>query len=345
MKFETLVNKTVTPATVKHACVLSSRVRLARNVQGYSFPGPMTKSGFNKELSELNSLQKQVLVEQHLISRELAAKNVGCGIVVNKEKTIAVMINEEDHFRLQSIQHGFNLKKAYRSLNKIDDQLSGSLHYAYDETLGFLTSCPSNLGTGLRASVMLHLPALTISEQIQPVLKAVSKLGLAIRGIYGEGTESMGHYYQISNQSTLGESEAEIIERIERMVKQIITAEENARQKLLIEQEDQLNDKIGRAYGVLKHAKVISSKEALDLLSLLRLGTDAGMFPEEHLKTCDHLMMYIQPAHLQFLEGGKLEMAKRDKIRAKIISSHLQTVNPPDIIKNKPEGTEENPLL
>lgn len=252
------------------------------------------------------------------------------------------MLNEEDHFRLQAIQPGLSLKKAYRALSKMDDSLSESLNFAYDEKLGYLTSCPSNVGTGMRASVMLHLPALYIADQITPVLKAVSKLGLAIRGFYGEGTESLGHLYQISNQSTLGESEMEIIARVERMAKHVVKAEENARKKILSDNPQRLIDKVGRAYGILKHASIISSKEALNLLSILRLGTEVGSFPKDTLDLFDQLMIQIQPAHLQLNAGGKLEIEKRDEIRAKTISSHLQNLHPPDSICNKNEVKTNN---
>ena len=352
----------------KNSCVITSRVRLARNISDDPFPGwatkeernatyeklheavstlPLVKTGFFDELKTLDSVQKQVLIEQHLMSRELAARSEGCGLVVNKDKTVCIMLNEEDHLRLQAIQSGLNLKKAYNNLNRIDTHISKNLNYAYDRNLGYLTSCPTNVGTGMRASVMLHLPALAITEQITPVLKAVAKLGLAIRGFYGEGTESLGHLYQISNQSTLGETEQEIIARIERMVKQIISTEENARAKILAEKPEQLLDKIGRAYGTLKHAHIISSKETLNLLSLIRLGTEVSFFPTETLDLCDQLMIKSQPAHLQLHSGEKLDVDERDHNRAKIISSHLQNLNPPDIISNNlhQESPEEGDSL
>lgn len=349
--------------------VMTSRIRLARNLSGVPFPGwatkkkrlttfetlskglsfhPLIKKGFFSELSELSSLEKQLLIEQHLMSRELGARSGGCGVAVNREKTISIMLNEEDHLRLQAIQPGLNLKKAYNSLNNLDETLGSKLSIAYDEKLGFLTSCPTNVGTGLRASVMLHLPALALTEQIQQVLKAVSKLGLAIRGLYGEGTESVGHLYQISNQSTLGESEREIIIRIERVVKQVLLTETNARAKMLADNPMVLLNRIGIAYGTLKHSFIMSSKEALNLLSLIRLGTEVSFFPPETLALCDQLIINSQPAHLQYLAGKKLDIEKRDLFRAKILSSHLQTLNPPhskDITPSEDEPTEGDSLL
>ena len=352
MTFDQLIQ--TTPAVDKgtQSVVLTSRIRLARNLANYSFPGwstkaertevyqtiqkavsklPIAQTGFFEELSNYESLQKQVLVEQHLMSRELASRGEGCGLLVNKEKSLAIMINEEDHFRLQAIHSGLNLKKAYRALDKVDTQISKKLDFAYDHELGFLTSCPTNVGTGMRASVMLHLPALGLTDQIEQVLKAVSKLGLAIRGFYGEGTESLGDLYQISNQSTLGESEKEIIGRIERVVKYIATAEENARLKTLQEEPSFLFDKVSRAYGTLRYAHILSSKESLTLISLIRMGTKLGYFPEATYERCDNLTIEIQPAHLQLEAGKKLSPHERDLARAKIIARNLKNLSAPKL--------------
>ncbi len=350
MTFDSLIHTFPNTQVGKNACVLSSRIRLARNLSTHPFPGwaqkpqrvetyqqiietlsslPCGNKSFMEELKEFDSLQKQVLVEQHLMSRELAARSTGCGLLVNESKTLSIMINEEDHFRLQSIQPGLSLKKAFRAIDKIDTEISAQLTYAYSPELGFLTSCPSNVGTGMRASVMLHLPALVLTDQIKPVLKAVSRLGLAIRGFYGEGTESLGHLYQISNQSTLGESEHDIITRIERIVKYVITAEENARAKTLQDSPLLMIDKVSRAYGTLKYAYTMTSKEALTLISLLRLGAVIGYFPNEVLSLCDHLMIKIQPAHLQLNKGTKLDAEERDRERALTIAEAIREIPPP----------------
>jgi protein arginine kinase len=276
-------------------------------------------------------VQKQVMVERHLISREHAARGEGSAAVIERRQSIAIMLNEEDHIRMQSIRPGLELTAAYEALADVDDQLADRLEYAFDHELGYLTTCPTNLGTGMRGSAMLHLPALVLSDQIGQVLQAVNKIGLAVRGIFGEGTESLGNLFQISNQSTLGESEEAILRRLERVISQVATHERNARGKLVEDDPDMICDKIGRAYGVLRNAWIIDSKEALNRLSLLRLGGDLGIFPDDTVALCDELLMEIQPAHLQMHSGSKLSPEERDTIRAEIVRSRLQTLQAPDI--------------
>ncbi len=330
--------------------VLTSRVRLARNVSERPFPGwsrkkerqgiyreikPLAEGlnvmgkGFSHELGELEMLQKQVLVERHLISREQAARGDGSGVVINRKQTVSLMINEEDHLRMQAIRPGFSLREAYELVDGIDRRLEEDLAFAFDKKWGYLTACPTNLGTGMRGSAMLHLPGLVISDQIGPVLKGVDKLGLAVRGLYGEGTESLGNLFQISNQSTLGESEEEIIEQLGRVIGDVAFYEAEARQKLLEEDPAMVRDQIGRAYGNLNHAHIVSSKEALNLLSLIRLGSDYGFFPKEILAICDSLLMEIQPAHLQWQADRALDADERDAVRAEIIRKRLQNVPAP----------------
>ena len=252
------------------------------------------------------------------------------------------MVNEEDHLRMQSICAGMHLREAYDLLDSIDRELETKLNYAYDGNLGYLTACPTNLGTGMRASAMLHLPALVITDQISQVLQAVGKIGLAVRGLFGEGTESLGDLFQISNQSTLGESEEAIIDRLERVINQVANHERNARLKMIEEDADILTNKIGRAYGLLKHAHLFDSKEAFTHISLIRLGADLGYFPEGTMQLCDSLMMEIQPAHLQLYAGKELEPEKRDLIRAEIIRDQLQNLDPPAIsnIENEVNNTD-----
>ncbi len=219
-----------------HQIVISSRVRFARNLRNRAFPGwakkaertavldlikprveelPEMQDSFSELLQDLSALEKQVLVERHLISREHAAKGVGSAVVMNRRQTLSIMINEEDHLRMQSIRSGLQLKQAFKLVDKIDSALESELEFAYDQRLGYLTACPTNVGTGMRASAMLHLPGLVLSELINQVIQAVSKIGLAVRGLYGEGTEAMGNLFQISNQTTLGEKEDEIISRLD----------------------------------------------------------------------------------------------------------------------------------
>jgi protein arginine kinase len=283
MRFTTLLKHPadwMTGADADSAIVLTSRIRLARNITGSPFPGwahkeeridilpllrekieelPEMKDAFSHQLSELSSVQKQVLVERHLISREQAARSDGSAAVVNRSQTLSVMINEEDHLRLQSIRSGLHLREAYELIAEVDAQLEKTLPYAFDHELGYLTACPTNVGTGLRASAMLHLPGLVISDHIGQVIQAVGKLGLAVRGIFGEGTESLGHLFQISNQSTLGESEDDIISRLERVIQRVRDQERHARLKLVEDDPQMIADKISRAYGLLKYAFIIDS--------------------------------------------------------------------------------------
>ncbi len=354
MRFTTLIKHPadwMTGGQVEHGAVLTSRIRLARNLRHHPFPGwakrdqraaaldlmrpavdalPAMKGAFSHELGDLTSVQKQVLVERHLISREHAARGDGSAAVIERRQTLSLMLNEEDHLRMQAIRPGLQLTAAFNALSELDTALEESLEFAFDPTLGYLTTCPTNLGTGLRASAMLHLPALVLSDQIGQVLQAVNKIGLAVRGLYGEGTESLGNLYQISNQSTLGESEETIIRRLERVISQVSNHEQNAREKLFEDDPEMVSDKIGRAYGVLRYAHVINSKEALNHLSLLRLGGTLGFFSPETVTLCDTLLMDIQPAHLQLHSGRKLSPEERDSIRAEIVRARLQFLESPD---------------
>src|ERR1700694_5814970 len=303
-----------------HQIVVSSRVRLARNLKERAFPGwakkaertqilelikprveelPEMQDSFSELLQDLSALEKQVLVERHLISREHAAKSVGSAVIMNRRQTLSIMVNEEDHLRMQSIRSGLQLKNAFKLVDKIDSTLEAKLDFAYDPRLGYLTACPTNVGTGMRASAMLHLPGLVLSDMIHQVIQAVNKIGLAVRGLYGEGTEAMGNLFQISNQTTLGEKEDEIVNRLSKVIETIVQRENQARENLLETKRTMLMDQVGRAYGILTHAYSISSKEALNLLSVMRLGIDLGFFPEEGRVFTNSLLMETQPAHLQ----------------------------------------------
>lgn len=366
MRFSTLIKHPadwMTGGKGEHGAVLTSRIRLARNLRHHPFPGwakreqraaaldlmrpavealPTMKDAFSQELGDLNSVQKQVLVERHLISREHAARGDGSAAVIERRQTVSLMLNEEDHLRMQAIRPGLQLSAAFEALTRVDTELEESLEFAFDPTLGYLTTCPTNLGTGLRASAMLHLPGLVLSDQIGQVLQAVNKIGLAVRGLYGEGTESLGNLYQISNQSTLGESEETIIRRLERVISQVSNHEQNAREKLAEDDPEMVADKIGRAYGLLRHAHIIDSKEALNQLSLLRLGGILGYFPEETVDLCDTLLMDIQPAHLQLHSGSKLSPEERDSIRAEIVRSRLLSLDSPDT-RSTTQDTKSSP--
>ncbi len=337
-----------------HQIVISSRVRLARNVRNRAFPGwgkkparievlemirprveelPEMQDSFSELLQDLSALEKQVLVERHLISREHAAKGVGSAVVMNRKQTLSIMINEEDHLRMQSIRSGLQLKQAFKLVDKVDTALEQKLEFAYDHKLGYLTACPTNVGTGMRASAMLHLPGLVLSELINQVIQAVSKIGLAVRGLYGEGTEAMGNLFQISNQTTLGEKEDEIISRLSKVIETIIEKEHDARQVLIQKRSNTLWDQIGRAYGILTYAHAMTSKEALNLLSIMKLGVDLGAFPEDRRLPIDELFIDTQPAHLQKSSQRKLNAEERDHLRAQIIRERLKVFPKPDISK------------
>jgi protein arginine kinase len=234
------------------------------------------------------------------------------------------MINEEDHLRIQVMHSGLDLQAAWDQVNKIDDELGQSLNYAFDDQLGYLTACPTNVGTGVRVSVMLHLPALVMTQQIDKVFRSLQKMGLAVRGLYGEGSQAMGDFYQISNQVTLGKSEADLIKQVGEIVPVIIDYERQARAFLIKESRKELHDRVSRAYGILCTAQTISSEETLHLLSSLRMGVNLGLISELEIPTINKLFIHIQPAHLQKLRGKELGTADRNVERATYLQSHLR---------------------
>lgn len=330
--------------------VMSSRVRLARNIKDAAFPGwakkpervrvldlirpaieklPEMKDAFSETMDSLSTLDKQILVERHLISREHAAKSGGSGLVLNRDETLCFMINEEDHLRMQALRPGLQLRQAWTAIDQADSALEKKLDYAFNPELGYLTACPTNIGTGIRVSAMLHLPGLVLAEQINPIIQSVNKLGLAVRGLYGEGTEALGNVFQVSNQMTLGEAESAIVERLEKVLAQIIEHEENARATLLEKKPKMVYNHIGRAYGILANAHSISSKETMNLLSLMRLGVDVGLFPGVDRSLVDELFILTQPAHLQKQHSEKLSAEERDLLRADMVRERLKPVKRP----------------
>src|SRR6266702_4488153 len=330
--------------------VMSSRVRLARNLKEAAFPGwakkpervrllelirpavealPDMKDAFSEAMDSLSTLDKQILVERHLISREHAAKSAGSGLILNREETLCFMINEEDHLRMQALRPGLQLRQAWTAIDQADSLLERKLDYAFSPELGYLTACPTNIGTGIRVSAMLHLPGLVLGEQINPIIQSVNKLGLAVRGLYGEGTEALGNEFQVSNQMTLGETETTIVERLDKVLSQIIEHEENARQTLLEKKTKTVFNHIGRAYGVLANAHIISSKETMNLLSLMRLGVDLGLFTGVDRSLVDELFILTQPAHLQKQHSEKLSAEERDLLRADMMRARLKNISRP----------------
>jgi protein arginine kinase len=330
--------------------VMSSRVRLARNLRNGAFPGwakkpervqvldeirpaveglPEMADCFSQTMDNLTALDKQILVERHLISREHAAKSAGSGLVLNREESLCVMVNEEDHLRMQALRPGLQIREAWLAIDRVDTELEGRLKFAFNNELGYLTACPTNIGTGIRVSAMLHLPGLVLAEQINPIIQSVNKLGLAVRGLYGEGTEALGNVFQVSNQMTLGESETAIVERLNKVLLQIIEHEQNSRLKLLETKPKTVYNHIGRAYGILANAHSISSKETMNLLSLMRLGVDLGMFAGADRSLTDELFILTQPAHLQKRHAEKLTPEERDLLRADMLRERLGAIRRP----------------
>jgi len=324
--------------------VISSRIRFARNLDKFSFPhwankkqskqvadlieeaagkiDPLKQSTIFK-LIDLDSVDKQFLVERHLMSYEHAQKTDSKAVIIDEDEVISIMVNEEDHLRIQVMQSGFNLFEAYNIINKIDDSFAKEVTYAFSPELGYLTACPTNTGTGMRGSVMLHLPALVMTRQINQVLAAIAKLSFATRGLYGEGTQATGNFFQISNQVSLGHSECEIIDNINGLIRQIIEQENQAREILLNQNRPMLEDKINRSFGILKSAHIITSQETTELMSLVRLGCDLGVVKDINKRAINELFIITQPAHLQKIENKKLSAAERDLKRAEIIRSRL----------------------
>lgn len=326
---------------------ISTRIRLARNLKGSPFPGNSNKDELLQtmaaiemavknskcikslmlfQMEKMNDLDRQVLLERRLISKEFSEKKPGTELAVSKDESIAVMINEEDHLRIQTMDPGYQLKEVLKKIESVDDKLNRELPFAFDKELGFLTSCPTNVGTGIRASVMLHLPGLVLSGQINSVVQAVSKLGMAVRGIFGEGSDNLGNLFQVSNQSTLGESEEQIVDRLDTVIRQVISHEKDSRDNLLEKDQNFLLDHVGRAYGTLRHAYIISSKETLNSLSALRIGVDMGMFSSIDIHTVNELFIIIQPAHLQKYAGKNINSEERDIVRATLVRERLKTI-------------------
>ncbi len=324
--------------------VISSRIRLARNLEALSFPHwankkqgedllakvkeAVLKNDYLKkatvfELAKMDSIDKQFLVERHLMSLDHAQKTNSKAVVIDEEEIVSIMINEEDHIRMQVMQSGFNLYEAWNIINRIDDSLANQLNFAFLPDWGYLTACPTNAGTGMRGSVMLHLPALVMSRSIDRVLAAIAKLSFTTRGLYGEGTQAMGNFFQISNQISLGPSETEIIESINGLIRQIIEQENQARDALSSKNRPMLEDRVNRSLGILKSAHISTSQETIELLSMVRLGCDMGIIKDIDQRRINELFIITQPAHLQKIEAKKLSSQERDEKRAQIIRSKL----------------------
>lgn len=327
--------------------VISTRVRLARNLKDYPFPCKLSSQGREKviekvkdaiknsnssiasdfsfiKLSELSSLQSVSLVEKRLVSPEFISDTDGRGLLLSNDENFSIMINEEDHIRLQVITKGLSLEQAYDTADKLDTLLDENLDFAFDEKLGYLTQCPTNLGTGMRASVMLHLPALEKSRAISRIAGNLSKLGLTIRGAHGEGTEPKGALYQLSNQVTLGISEKAAIENLKNITEQLVVQEKQARERVCSSID--IQDTISRSLGILRSALVISHDEALKLLSNVRLGIVSKQITDISIDTIDKLMLYVEPATLSVNLNKNLSAHDRDIERAKLLKAELSQI-------------------
>lgn len=324
--------------------VISSRIRLARNLAQFPFPNradddtkvqieEILRSKLDQlridtklsyvDVARLENLDRQFLVERQLISREHAEAHGSRGVGIGDEENLSLMINEEDHLRMQVLRSGFALDDCWNAINKLDDAVEEHVTYAFSEQLGYLTACPTNVGTGIRVSVMLHLPALVLTQEIKKVFQALQKISLAVRGLYGEGSQAMGDFYQISNQITLAKSEEQLINEIRDVVPNIISYERRVRDALVKENRQGLHDQVSRAYGILKNAQTISSEETMHLLSSVRMGINLGLIDDLQIPTVNELFIHTQPAHLQKLRREHLKSAERNVARAAYLRQRL----------------------
>ncbi len=342
-KFLTNKNSWVNQGSPSLEVVFSSRLRLARNLTGFAFPSRLSKSGAEAildkfkqsnsflpeekdlifvKMSELDKLDREFLLERHLISRQFFSSKQAA-LVVSSDERISAMINEEDHLRLQVIEAGYDFKNGWEKLDRIDDALAKRFSYAFLPDLGYLTSCPTNIGTGLRASCMMHLPGLILTKRIEKVLEFLAKVSFAIRGLFGEGSQASGNFFQISNQISLGVSEEEVIDNLSGIVKQIRRHELDSRQILLDKFKLKLEDTVWRALGIVKNCRLISCQETLKYLSALSLGIDLGIIKGIKKEVFNNLFIAVQPAHIQKLEGKVLSQKKRDYLRAELLREKL----------------------
>jgi len=340
--------------------VMSTRIRLARNLMNYRFPtmfsleeseqvekellNCLMKADSNKyhfsyfPIKELSALQRQILVEKHLISPYLANMESTGSVFITKDESLSVMVNEEDHLRIQSICPGFQLVEAYEDAIMLHQFVADQIDLAYDDQFGYLTSCPTNVGTGLRASVMIHLPALTMTKKMNHLIHTLTRLGMTVRGIYGEGSENTGNIYQISNQVTLGKSDKEILDELQEVISHIILKERLARKQLMEKASVILEDRLFRSLGTLKYAKILSSEEAANCLSNVRFGVDIGLIEDITRSQLNECMLLVQPGFVQQFAGATLKPAERDLYRAKILQHQLLSKEEMKNEHNKGDG-------
>lgn len=325
--------------------IISSRIRLARNLEKYPFSPKLSPKqaeelvnevktsldGYRDEngryymylMKDISDLDKQAMTERHMISPLLADKKQSTALFLGEDESAGIMVNEEDHVRIQALSGGINMKDALKRANELDDMAYDKLKFAFSERYGYLTSCPTNTGTGLRASYMVFLPALAATGKIGRLSDEVSKYGVTLRGMYGEGSESSGNIYQISNQKTLGSSEGDIIDNLNNIVYQVVKQERKRREYILAQNYNEIEDQVYRSYGVLKYTKKINTRDAMTLLSQIKLGIDAGMLKIDQPFHIYEMMMHIQPASLQYKTGKNVGSVNRDKLRGEYINKNL----------------------
>lgn len=324
--------------------ILSSRARLARNLTALPFVHRTKKSDLVRIITKVESavrtstmmsqslfipipetpdLDRQFLVERRLISPGLAEAEKTSGAFITPHETVSLMVNEEDHLRIQSLRNGLQLEAVWQEADKIDTELSQSLDFAFSDDFGYLTACPTNVGTGIRVSVLIHLPGLVLTDNIDPVIRGMTGIGLAVRGLYGEGTDALGDLYQLSNQRTLGYSELDIVTNLDRVVRQLIRYEERAYETLLREASAQIEDRVWRAYGLLCHARMLSSHDAVEALSSIRMGLNVGIINIVDLSVLNRLLIMTQSAHVQKIAGHTLDTEAQDVMRADLVRQHL----------------------
>lgn len=354
------------PGGRDHEIVLSTRVRLARNLQGFPFAVRAETEDRERVLDRVQEAldddslldeatvwrmqgldlgQRKLLLERHLVSRDLVGRSsgqapAGAALALGGRSSLGMMINEEDHLRLQTLCNGLQLEEAWHQVDELDDRVGGRLSYAFHHDFGFLTSCPTNVGTGLRASVLVHLPGLVLTKEIQKVLQGISQVGLTYRGLYGEGSEVVGNFFQVSNQTTLGKSEEELVDHLGKIVGQVIQYEKQARAVLLREASSVLEDKVWRAYGILRHARSLPFDELMNLLSGVRLGLTLKLLRTPRVETLNRIMISAQAAHLEQAAGRTLDEADASTYRAERVREALEA---DEEASATPEGSDPGP--
>jgi len=325
--------------------VISTRIRLARNLAAFPFAhraSPQQRAEIESllrdrvarldlshplryvNMAQLVPLDRQLLVERQLVSRELANGDGPRGVAFDERESVSIMINEEDQLRLQVMRSGLALDQAWHEIDHVDDLLEARVSYAWHEQYGYLTACPTNVGTGLRASVMVHLPAMGLTRQLEKVFRSLQKINLVVRGLYGEGSRASGDFFQISNQITLGRSETKALSEIQGVISKILAYERQARSALLHEKRMELQDRVSRALGALQHATMMTSDETMELLSSVRLGINLGLLDDIAMTTVNELFIQTQPSHLQKLIGGPMDGEERNAARARFLRSKLR---------------------